>query len=279
MIASFNAEVLKSRKRSGNWILFFVLLTLLLAFGYVITYLVLTHPPKRFESPIPPSILKRETFPENLLADVLSSMTTLGAAIMIILGALSSASEYGWLTVQTILVQKPGRTAVLAGKLLNLAVTVFLICVAVLGAAALTSFILVSIDGSTSNFPSATELLKGLGALYLQLATWTAFGMFLGILFRSTAGAIGGGLTYLFVGEAVLVRLLSDTAGVKEVLKFFPGQNAEAINATFPLTFHNPQAATPLVSASRGVITLLVFLAVFTILSLVLFQRRDVTGG
>lgn len=279
MIASFNAEVLKSRKRSGNWILFFVLLALLLAFGYVITYLVLTHPPKRFESPIPPYILKRETFPENLLADVLSSMTTLGAAIMIILGALSSASEYGWLTVQTILVQKPGRTAVLAGKLLNLAVTVFLICVAVLGAAALTSFILVSIDGSTSNFPSATELLKGLGALYLQLATWTAFGMFLGILFRSTAGAIGGGLTYLFVGEAVLVRLLSDTAGVKEVLKFFPGQNAAAINATFPLTFRNPQAATPLVSASRGVITLLVFLAVFTILSLVLFQRRDVTGG
>jgi ABC-type transport system involved in multi-copper enzyme maturation permease subunit len=137
----------------------------------------------------------------------------------------------------------------------------------------------VNIDGSTSSFPSATVLLKGTGALILQLGVWTAFGMFLGIAFRSTAAAIGGGLTYLFVGEALLARLLANTTGVKEVLKFLPGQNADAINATFPYGFRNAQAATPLVSGGRGVITLLVYLAVFIVLSLLIFQRRDVTGA
>ena len=279
MIASYQAEVIRSRKRWANWILVGILLLLLLAFGYVITYLVFTHPPPRFESRIPPSTLKRETFPENLLPDILTGMTTAGAAVMIILGGLSTASEYGWLTVQTILVQRPGRSAVLLGKLLNLAIIVLVVSIASLGAAAIASEIIVRIDGSTSSFPSATMLLKGFGALYLQLAVWTAFGMFLGIAFRSTAAAIGGGLTYLFVVEAILGQLLANTSGVKEVLKFLPGTNAIAVNAAFPLSYRSEQVMPALVSAGRGVITLLVYLALFAIVSLLIFQRRDVTGA
>jgi len=279
MIASYRAELLKSRKRWANWILFGILVVLLLAFGYVLSYVILTHPPRNFQSRIPASVLKRETFPENLLPNVFSSMTSLGAAIMIIMGGLSTASEYGWLTVQTILVQKPGRTSVLLGKLLNLAITTLLITIAVLAAAAVTSYILVSIDGSTSSWPSTTTLLKGFGALWLQLAVWTVFGMFLGIAFRSTAAAIGGGLTYLFVGEALVAQLLRDVSGVKEILKFLPGVNASAVNASFPLSYRGAEAAAPLVSAGRGVITLVVYLVIFTLLGLLIFQRRDVTGA
>jgi ABC-type transport system involved in multi-copper enzyme maturation permease subunit len=206
-------------------------------------------------------------------------MSTIGAAIMIILGSLSTASEYGWLTVQTILIQKPGRLAVLLGKVLNLAIITFLVAVVALGGAALTSSLLVGIDGSSSSWPSGTELLKGFGALWLQLAVWTAFGMFLGIAFRSTAAAIGGGLTYLFVGEALIGQLLRDTPGIKEILKFLPGVNAGAINASFPLTFREPNASSQLVDATRGSITLVIYLLLFTILALIIFQRRDVSGG
>jgi ABC-type transport system involved in multi-copper enzyme maturation permease subunit len=206
-------------------------------------------------------------------------MSTIGAAIMIILGSLSTASEYGWLTVQTILIQKPGRVAVLLGKLANLAVITFLLSVLALATAALTSYLLVSIDGTSSAWPSATELLKGFGALWLQLAVWTAFGIFLGIAFRSTAAAIGGGLTYLFVGEALIGQLLRDTAGVKEILKFLPGVNGSAVNASFHLTFREPNAGSQLVDASRGSITLVIYLVLFTILALLIFQRRDVGGA
>ena len=279
MIASFRAETLKSRKRAANWILFGILLAILLLLGYVLGYVILSNPPKRFESPIPAKVLIRETFPENLLPTVLNNASTFGAAIMIIFGALSTASEFGWLTVQTILVQKPGRTAVLAGKLLSLAIVALLVSIALLGSAALISDVLVTINGSSSSWPSTTGLLKGFAALWFELSVWTAFGMFFGMLFRSAAGAIGGGLTYLFVGETLLGRLLRDNEAAQEILKFLPGVNADAINSTFAFTFRNPNAAAPLVSAERGLITLAVWLAAFVILSILLFRYRDVTGG
>jgi len=279
VIASFRAEMLKSRKRWANWILFGILLATLLLIGYVLSYVILKHPPRNFQSPVPASVLLRAVFPENLVANVLSPISTIGAAIMIILGGLSTASEYGWLTVQTILIQKPGRVAVLLGKLLNLALITFLVSVAALAGAALTSYVLVTIDGSSSAWPSALTLVKGFGALWLEVAVWTAFGMFLGVAFRSTAAAIGGGLTYLFVGEALIAGLLRDTAGIKEILKFLPGVNASAVNASFRLSFRSPNAATQLVDATRGSTTLVIYLVLFTILALLIFQRRDVTGG
>jgi ABC-type transport system involved in multi-copper enzyme maturation permease subunit len=279
MIASFNAETLKARKRWANWILFGILMLTLLLFGYILSYVILKHPPRNFESPVPASVLIREVFPENLLANVLSPISTIGAAIMIILGGLSTASEFGWLTVQTILIQKPGRAAVLLGKLANLAVITLLVSVVALGSAALTSYLLVTIDGSSSSWPPASVLLKGFGALWLELAVWTAFGMFLGIAFRSTAAAIGGGLTYLFVLEALIGQLLRETAGIKEILRFLPGVNASAVNASFRLTFRSPNAGTQLVDATRGWITLMIYLVLFTILAILIFQRRDVGGS
>jgi ABC-type transport system involved in multi-copper enzyme maturation permease subunit len=122
-------------------------------------------------------------------------------------------------------------------------------------------------------------VVKGFGALVLQLAVWTAFGAFLGIAFRSAAAGIGGGLTYLFVGEALLGSLLRNTPVAKDVLKFLPGINGDAINAAFPITIRDSGATTQLVTAGRGVLTLLIYLAVFTVLSLLIFQRRDVGGS
>jgi ABC-2 type transport system permease protein len=279
MIASLRADGLKIRKRWANWILFGILLVFVLLFGYLLTYLILRNPPPNFQSPVPASVLKREVFPENLLPNVLGTMSTIGAAIMIILGSLSTASEYGWLTVQTILIQKPGRSAVLSGKLLALGIVTLLISVVVLGVAALTSALLLSIDGSSSSWPSWTTLLEGFGALWLEMAVWTGFGVFLGIAFRSAAAAIGGGITYLFVGEVLIAGLLRNTEVIKEVLRFLPGVNASAVNAAFPLTYRNPNAVSQLVDATRGTITLLVYLALFVVGSIIIFRRRDVGGG
>ena len=279
MIASLRAESVKTRKRWANWILFGILLLTLVLLGYVLTYVLLSNPPRNFESRVPARILKREVFPENLIPNVLAFSSTIGAAIMIILGGLSTASEYGWLTIQTILIQKPSRTAVLLGKLAMLAIVTLLISVVTLAATALTSYLLVTIDGTSSSWPSATLLLKGFGALWLEFAVWTAFGMFLGIAFRSTAAAIGGGLTYLLVGESLIGQLLRNTEGVKEVLRFLPGVNAGAVNASFRLTFQNPNATTQLVDATRGTITLVAYLVAFTVLALLIFRRRDVGGS
>ncbi len=279
MIASLRAESLKARKRWANWILIGILLAWILLLTYLTLFLVVTLSPKSIQGPVPASLLKRRLFPENFVPTVLSAAGTIGAAIMLIFGALSTASEFGWLTVQTILIQKPTRAAVLLGKFLALAGATLLISILVFGAAALASFAAVTLDGSSSSWPAWEVMLKGFGALLLQLTIWAAFGAFLGIAFRSTAAAIGGGLTYLFVGEALLGSLLRNTAGVKEILRFLPGINGDAINAAFPVTIRDSAGQTQLVSAGRGVITLLVYLVVFSVLSLLIFRRRDVGGS
>jgi len=280
MIASLRADGLKMRKRWANWIMVAILLAWLVLLVYALLYLVVkTQPASLRGSQVPASVLIRQIFPENFIPTVLSTAASIGAAIMIIFGALSTASEYGWSTVQTILIQKPGRTAVLGGKGLALFVATVLISIAALAVSALSAYVVVTVDGSSSSWPAATEIVKGFGALILQLAVWAAFGAFLGIAFRSTAAAIGGGLVYLFVGEALLGSLFRTAPVIKDVLKFLPGINASGVNGAFRLTYTNPSNQVPLVDATHGVITLLVYLVAFTVLSLLIFRRRDVGGG
>jgi ABC-type transport system involved in multi-copper enzyme maturation permease subunit len=279
VIASFRAENLKTRKRWANWILIGILLAWILLLTYLTLFLVVTLSPRSIQGPVPASILKRRLFPENFVPTVLGASASIGAAIMLIFGALSTASEFGWLTVQMILIQKPTRAAVLGGKLLSLSVATLVVSVAMFAAAALASYAAVTLDGSSSAWPAWEVILKAFAALLLELAVWSAFGAFLGIAFRSAAAAIGGGLTYLFVGETLLGSLLRNTPIVKEVLKFLPGINAGAINAAFPVTIRDASALTQLVSAGRGVVTLLVYLVVFSALSLLIWQRRDVGGS
>ena len=279
MIASLRAESVKTRKRWANWILFAILLAWIVLLSYLTFYLVVRLSPHSIQGPVPASVLKRRLFPENYVPTVLNAAESIGAAIMLIYGALSTASEYGWLTVQTILIQKPTRWAVLAGKLLGAGITTVLVGLAMLGITALASYVVVTVDNSSSAWPSWAVMAKAFGALVLQLAVWASLGAFLGIAFRSAAAAIGGGLVYLFVVEALLGSLFRNTPIVKEIYKFLPGVNGGAINATFPATIRDSSATTQLVGAGRGVVTLLLYLAIFTISSLLIFQQRDVGGG
>jgi ABC-type transport system involved in multi-copper enzyme maturation permease subunit len=280
VIPSFRGESLKTRKRWANWILLGILLAWIIVLVYLVPYIFLSHPPKNFNSPVPASELKRSVFPENLIPSALSTTASIGAAIMIILGALSTASEYGWLTVQTILIQKPGRTAVLLGKFLTLGVAALLIGVTVLATGAIASSLFVTIDHASSTWPSGLLLLKGIGAILLELGVWTGFGAFLGIAFRSTAAAIGGGLTYLFVGEGLLGGLLlRNVPIVKDLLNFLPGVAAEAVNTAFPTTYRSAGATPPVIDAGRGTITLLIYLVLFVVMSVVIFRDRDVGGS
>ena len=184
MIASVRADGLKMRKRWATWIMVAILLAWLVLLVYALLYLVIkTQAASLRGGGVPASVLIHQIFPENFIPTVLSTASSIGAAIMIIFGALSTASEYGWSTVQTILIQKPGRTAVLSGKLVALAVATVLISIAAMAVAALSAFIVVTLDGSSSSWPAAIDILKGFAALVLQLAVWAAFGAFLGIAF------------------------------------------------------------------------------------------------
>ncbi len=277
MIASLDADWLKLRKRPANWVLFLVLIGTLLTFAYILSYVIFTHPPSNFNTQggPPPSVLKRSTFPENLIPAVLQDLIGFGTAIALIMGALSAGNEYSWATMQTILVQRPNRVAVFLGKVSALALVVVLLVAAVFAAAAAASFAIVQVDGSRSAFPPVSPLLRAAGAAWLILATWTAFGVVLAVLFRGVAGSIGAGLTYLFVVEALLANLFRGVSGFKEVLRFLPGVNGSGLVAAFASTVRQRGQTIPLVSPGRGAVTLAVYLVAFIVVSALIVRRRD----
>jgi ABC-2 type transport system permease protein len=277
VIGSLSADLLKVYKRNSNWILLGILLGFVVFILYVAEYLVYKSPPAGFRTgTVPTSLLVTETFPQNLIPHVLSGISTIGAAIVLCIGALSTASEYGWITVQTILVQGPNRRAVLSGKFIALGMVSLVVTMSVFLAAAVTSLILVSVDGSTAFWPSASDLVRGFAAAWCIIGVYTAFGMVLGVILRSPAAAIGGGIAYVFVVEGLLTELLANTGVVREILKFLPGVAATGVTRVFSYTFAGLAQAPALVDGTRGSIMLIAYLAVFVMAGLAVFQRRDV---
>jgi ABC-type transport system involved in multi-copper enzyme maturation permease subunit len=275
VIGSLKGEAIKLFKRPANWVLVVILLAALATIAYAVTYAVYSHPPPNFRTNVPTALLKRSVFPENVVPTVLQSLNGLGAAIMLILGSLSMGSEYSWQTLQTLFIQRPRRNVVFLGKLVGLAVTCLLIDVLLFAVGAAMALLFVTVDGNHSNWPSVETILRGLAAGWLGLAVWTAFGVVLAVLFRGVAAAIGGGLTYLFVLEGLIAGLLRDTGGIRDALKFLPGVSQSAVTASFRTTFPGLQGPA-LISATRGTITLLIYLTVFVVIAGVVLELRDV---
>jgi ABC-2 type transport system permease protein len=279
MIASLSADLLKFYKRNANWILVGSLLGFVVLVLYVTEYLVYKNPPATFRTgSTPTTILVSQTFTQNLIPHLLSGMVSIGAAVVLCLGALTTASEYGWMTVQTILVQRPGRPAVLAGKVIALGLISFGLTLIVFVAAAATSWILTSANGGPVQWPSASDVAQGFGVAWVILYVYSTFGMALGVVLRSPAAAIGGGLTYVFVVELILTEMLGNANGIQEVLKLLPGVAATGVVHIFHYTAAGISQGAALVDGTRGLITLFAYLVAFVAVALVIFQRRDVTA-
>ena len=287
MLASFRAELLKLRKRPATWILALVWVAVVVLFGYVLTYSFVANAPPPPDDIPEAAQAQQEDFeqaqldallPENLLTNMFGGgFFGIGAAIVLILGALVAGSEFGWGTMKTILSQRPGKLAVLFGKLLALGVFVVAFVLLGLFGAALASFVIAGLEDAAVEWPEVGELLRGLGAGVLVFAAWSLFGFALGVVFRGTALAIGLGLAWALVIENTIAALPIESDAFENFRKTTLGENTFGVTSffgsPFPEGFGAPEA---LVDADRGVIGLLVYVAVFVLIS-VLFMRRDVT--
>ncbi|MEO2162943.1 MAG: hypothetical protein ABGY29_10510, partial [bacterium] len=128
MGSSFRAETLKLRKRPATWVLALIWV-IVIAFSYFSTYAFVANapPPEAVEQgpngeEIPPEMQEQvqaqneafneailsSLYPENLVSNVMTGgVTNIGAALLLILGALAVGSEYGWGTFKTALTQRP----------------------------------------------------------------------------------------------------------------------------------------------------------------------------
>ena len=280
-------EFLKLRKRPAVWVCIGILLLLLLAFGYLLSWIVFTYTkPPTGPNGLPPGVtyaeLKKGLYPLHFIQNTLNGGTQLGGVLALIIGVLSQGSEYGWGTVKTAFTQRPRRLEWLAGKLVSVALTMLVMTLLLLAMAALTSFVLATIDGGDRTWPAAVVILKGILSAWLIYCFWGFFGFGLATLFRQSAMAIGLGLAYALVIEALIFGLLSQFVGdpVRKVQQWFPLANAQYLIQSFgpPTREVGANPRPPFADATHAVTMLLLYCVAFVILSAVFLQRRDVTS-
>lgn len=283
MTQAIRVELFKLRRRPAVWVLGVILIAILLL-GYFLTWHFISNPPRgaRFERGFNREAVLSAVYPASLIRTTFSTTGQLGGALCMVLGVLSAGSEYSWGTLKTLMIQGPSRMELYAGKLIGLAVVVLIFVVAMLGVAAATSAVLVHADGKTSSWPAAVDLLKGVGAGWLIFGTWTAFGTFLAILLRQAALAIGIGLVYMLIVEAIVGGILTGIGGDVFVGadKLLPGTNVAGLIFSFGA---GPRflggGAQGLVDGERALVTLAVYVLVFVVIGGAAFLRRDVSLG
>lgn len=272
----FSAELTKLARRPASWILGAVTVLSLLLFGYLFTYVFAANAQGGNASQgADPDAILQPLLPENVLPAVLGNLSGLTAAVALVFGALVTGSEYGWGTLKLMLSQRPGRLNMLSGKILAVAVLLAGLTVIVILLGILSSAIVASLQDKPSDWPSVWQMVKGLGAGWLILASWASFGLFLGILFRGAALAIGVGLIYLLVIEGLILGLPIQGDTFTTIQKIFLGKNAMDLAGSFGQL---QQGAAPgdTVDPSQAVFVLVAYVAALLLVSILLFRRRDV---
>jgi ABC-type transport system involved in multi-copper enzyme maturation permease subunit len=280
MLGSYRAELLKLRKRSAVWVLFGAGLVLSLIFGYLLPYLgYATGDDNQQTSGVPRAQVLRGVLPERVLDNTIGGFPVFAGALALVLGAIVVGGEYTWGTLKTILTQKPGRGAILAGQLLGL---LTLLAIWVLGtfvACALCSVGIAAAENAPMSWPGALDILQALAGGWLVLTMWCLAGVVLAVAFRNVALPIGLGVVWILGVEALLAGVVSSLLPDLEFLSdAMPGANAGALvfSVTGMIAADAPPGVRDAVSGERALLTLLGYTLVFALLAAVTMRRRDV---
>ncbi len=180
--------------------------------------------------------------------------------------------------MKTVLSQRPGKLAVLSGKLLALGVFLVVFVALGLAAGAASSLVVARLEEAAVAWPTLGEALRGVGIGSLVFAVWGTFGFGLAVLFRGTPLAIGLGLAWALAVENTIAALPIKSDAFESLRRFTLGENTSGatryFGSPFPEEFGVPE---PLVEPERAAITLAAYTAAFIVLAALFFWRQDVT--
>jgi ABC-type transport system involved in multi-copper enzyme maturation permease subunit len=276
-MSSVAAELLVLRKRASTWILLGVWLSLGLVFAYALPYLTYRNGGEGPQTPLAMML------PDRLADNLLGGFPFFGGVLALMLGVLVIGSDFGWDTLKTVFTQRPSRTRVFGAKVTALALALVPFAIAIFIGGAAASALIAGAEDAAVHWPSAWELIRGIAAGWFVLAAWAAFGVFLAIVSRGTALAIGLGILYALVIEGLLSALASQVGWLDAIVGYFLRANAYSLVTAIGvppsgLTDNGPGSFFgPFVGATQAIVVMSVYVACFLTASAALLNRRDVT--
>jgi ABC-2 type transport system permease protein len=280
MRGSVAAELLLLRKRTSTWILLGIWTALAAFFSYLLPYVEYRNGDLeggRGQVPL------EELLPDRLAGHLSGGFPFFGGVFALMLGVLALGSEYGWGTLRTVLVQRPGRLRIFAAKLIALGLGLVPFVLAVFAVGTLGSYAIAWIEHTERGGPSPGDVAGALAAGWLILAVWAALGVALGVLSRGTALAIGVGILYALVIEGLISSFADQVSLLEPLVQLFLRANAyslvEGLGAsTTGAATEGPGAFNgPYVGGGQALLVLVGYMAGFLLLSGLLLRRRDVT--
>ncbi|MFI5536087.1 ABC transporter permease [Nocardia sp. NPDC051900] len=277
LIASTNAEMLRLRKWPAFWIVLGTWILLNLTFAYLFNYLAYTSgESSRMSNGLPREALLRQLLPAAVPEVFTQGMAMFGGALMLILGALTVGSGYGWGTWKTIYTQGPSRVQAVAALVVSLAtVVVALVCAAFVVDIAVAALIAAS-QSQALTMPALDRSLLGISTGVAILGMWTLAGALIGAIARGPALAVGLGLVWVLVVENLLRGVAGIFAPIQVVTDHLPGTAAGSLAGAMR-TVDGP--ATPgvlqILSRTESLVVLAVYSVLFAVGTIRLMRRRD----
>jgi ABC-2 type transport system permease protein len=202
---------------------------------------------------------------EDSLVSALGNYVPLTSLLLGVVGVLCSTQEYSQGTIRITLVATPSRAKVLFAKFMTMLIVAFTSS-AVLVAVCLvpSQFIL---NNRNITFDLIDSDIRIVGAVFILTALMAELGLALGLIFKSSPGAISALLLWPTILEGLIFGLLS-LATNGNLMKYAPVQgNGFRLIATYFGEDDNSWL-TSLTYFSA-------FVAVFVLVGAALFSRRD----
>ncbi|MGV9862089.1 ABC transporter permease subunit [Rhodococcus koreensis] len=278
VIASTRAELLRLRKWPSMWVLLAAWIVLNLVFVYLFNYITLeTGGTTDMASSAPPDVLLAQMLPSAVPQVFTQGMAMFGGALMLILGALTIGSGYGWGTWKTVFTQGPSRSAALAGTLLALLTVVIGLVVTVAAVDVGVATVIAAAESEPANLPAASAMLTALASGMLILAMWTAAGVLVGALARGPALSVGLGLVWVLVVENLLRGVAAVLDPVSVVTDFLPGTAAGSLAGSLrDVGGDTTPGVLNILDGGTSVLVLAGYVAAFVAGTIWLVRRRDV---
>lgn len=287
MMASMRAELLRLGRWSTVWVLSGTWLVLNLVFGYLFDYLSYRSEDgggfaDQVGDQAAAQAVLAQLMPDRAPVVLVQGLPMFGGALLLILGAVTVGSGYGWGTWKTVFTTGPRRVAVLAGTLGALAVLLVGLIVATFLLDLAAAFAVAAAESQPATWPAPTDVAQGLGAGLLIGAMWMSAGVLLGTLARSPALAVGLGLVWALVVENLLRGVAGLLGPVEAVTDVLPGTVAGSLAAALGALTQAEPGGTPGVTAAVGgpaaTALLGAYLVLFLVVTTVVTTRRDVTA-
>lgn len=276
LLASTKAEALRLRKWPAFWIILGTWILLNLTFSYLFNYLAYTSGESgRMSNGLPKDALLHQMLPAAVPEVFTQGMAMFGGALMLVLGALTTGSGYGWGTWKTVFTQGPSRISAVGGVLVSLVVVVV--------GLVLTAFVVdigvASVIGATQSqtpaLPSLQQSALGILTGIAILGMWTLAGALIGTIARGPALAVGLGLVWVLVVENLLRGVASIFSPIAVITDHLPGTAAGSMAGAMRTVGAGTPGVLDILSRTESLIMLGSYIALFVAGTLWLMRRRD----